>query len=64
VITSRTGEKHRARADQIGIERYLGKPYQEIELLEAIQSLVIGFDPLGTRTMNAGLPDEGTDIGE
>ena len=58
VITSRTGEKHRARADQIGIERYLGKPYQEIELLEAIQSLVVGFDPLGTRTMNAGMSDD------
>lgn len=58
VITSRTGEKHRARADQIGIERYLGKPYQEVELLEAIQSLVVGFDPLGTRTMSAGLAGE------
>ncbi len=62
VITSRTGEKHRARADQIGIERYLGKPYQEVELLEAIQSLVVGFDPLGTRTMNAGLPDDDMEI--
>ncbi len=58
VITSRTGEKHRARADQIGIERYLGKPYQEVELLEAIQSLVVGFDPLGTRTINAGMSDD------
>jgi len=64
VITSRTGEKHRARADQIGIERYLGKPYQEVELLEAIQSLVVGFDPLGTRTMNAGLPDDDMEIEE
>jgi chemosensory pili system protein ChpA (sensor histidine kinase/response regulator) len=51
VITSRTGEKHRARADQIGIEHYIGKPYQEVELLEAIQSVVTGFDPLATRTM-------------
>jgi len=58
VITSRTGEKHRARADQIGIERYLGKPYQEVELLEAIQSLVVGFDPLGTRTISAGMSDD------
>lgn len=58
VITSRTGEKHRARADQIGIDRYLGKPYQEIELLEAIQSLIVGFDPLGTRTMSAGIADD------
>jgi len=58
VITSRTGEKHRARADQIGIERYLGKPYQEVELLEAIQAMVVGFDPLGTRTISAGASDE------
>lgn len=55
VITSRTGEKHRARADQIGIDRYLGKPYQEVELLEAIQSLVVGFDPLGSHPEDAGL---------
>lgn len=53
VITSRTGDKHRARADQIGVERYLGKPYQEMELLEAIQSVVAGFDPEATRTMGA-----------
>jgi len=50
VITSRTGDKHRARAGQIGIERYLGKPYQEAELLEAIQSVVGGLDPSGTFT--------------
>src|SRR3546814_1379106 len=29
MITSRTGEKHRQRAMDIGVERYLGKPYQE-----------------------------------
>ena len=29
MITSRTGEKHRQRAFEIGVERYLGKPYQE-----------------------------------
>lgn len=65
VITSRTGDKHRARADQIGVERYLGKPYQEMELLEAIQSVVAGFDPEATRTMGTvafaeeGKMDEG-----
>ncbi|HBN7591792.1 TPA: Hpt domain-containing protein [Pseudomonas aeruginosa] len=40
MITSRTGEKHRERALGIGVNQYLGKPYQETELLEAIQSLV------------------------
>ena len=37
MITSRTGEKHRDRALQLGVRRYLGKPYQEAELLENIQ---------------------------
>ena len=40
MITSRTGEKHRERARQIGIDHYLGKPYQEHELLETINRLV------------------------
>jgi chemosensory pili system protein ChpA (sensor histidine kinase/response regulator) len=45
MITSRTGDKHRERAAQIGIDHYLGKPYQEHELLQTINRLV-------------GLPDE------
>lgn len=36
MITSRTGEKHRQRAMSIGVNSYLGKPYQEEELLENI----------------------------
>jgi len=40
MITSRTGEKHRDRAMNIGVNMYLGKPYQEHELLENIQSLL------------------------
>ncbi|GBL59438.1 hypothetical protein PCLA_13r0302 [Pseudomonas citronellolis] len=40
MITSRTGEKHRERALAIGVNRYLGKPYQESELLDSIQALV------------------------
>ena len=36
MITSRTGEKHRDRAISIGVNEYLGKPYQESQLLEAI----------------------------
>jgi chemosensory pili system protein ChpA (sensor histidine kinase/response regulator) len=39
MITSRTGLKHRERASQVGVDRYLGKPYQEGELVEAIHSL-------------------------
>ena len=40
MITSRTGDKHRARAIEIGVNDYLGKPYQEAELLEAIRRLL------------------------
>ena len=40
MITSRTGDKHRKHAQQIGVNGYLGKPYQEHELLDSIQSLI------------------------
>ncbi len=40
MITSRTGDKHRQRAMQIGVNRYLGKPFQESDLLENIQALL------------------------
>ena len=36
MITSRTGDKHRERAHQLGVNRYLGKPFQEITLLQTI----------------------------
>jgi len=36
MITSRTGQKHRDRAMAIGVNEYLGKPYQEARLLESI----------------------------
>lgn len=42
MITSRTGEKHRERALAIGVNQYLGKPYQESLLLESIEQLVHG----------------------
>lgn len=40
MITSRTGDKHRQRAMKIGVNRYLGKPFQETELLENINALL------------------------
>jgi chemosensory pili system protein ChpA (sensor histidine kinase/response regulator) len=40
MITSRTSEKHRARAIELGVDDYLGKPYQESQLLDAIEPLV------------------------
>jgi chemosensory pili system protein ChpA (sensor histidine kinase/response regulator) len=40
MITSRTGAKHRDKAEKIGINRYLGKPFNETELLENINALL------------------------
>ena len=40
MITSRVSEKHRARAIELGVNEYLGKPYQEGQLLRAIEPLV------------------------
>jgi chemosensory pili system protein ChpA (sensor histidine kinase/response regulator) len=40
MVTSRTGAKHRARAIELGVNDYLGKPYQEFEMLEAIRHLL------------------------
>ncbi|MEX0730468.1 MAG: Hpt domain-containing protein [Aquisalimonadaceae bacterium] len=40
MITSRTGEKHRQRALEIGVNRYLGKPYQEHDLLANLHELL------------------------
>jgi chemosensory pili system protein ChpA (sensor histidine kinase/response regulator) len=40
MITSRTADKHRAYAKEIGVNVYLGKPYQEDELLQHIGGFV------------------------
>jgi len=40
MITSRTAEKHRRVAFEIGVNEYLGKPYREDELLELIRRYV------------------------
>ena len=42
MITSRTGDKHRQRAMEIGVERYLGKPYQEVDLLKNVMESLNG----------------------
>jgi chemosensory pili system protein ChpA (sensor histidine kinase/response regulator) len=36
MITSRIGDKHRSRAEEIGVNQYMCKPFQEANLLEAI----------------------------
>ncbi len=40
MITSRTGEKHKEKALEIGVNQYLGKPYQEEELLKNINEIL------------------------
>jgi chemosensory pili system protein ChpA (sensor histidine kinase/response regulator) len=40
MITSRTAEKHRTYAAEIGVNHYLGKPYDEAELLRVISSFL------------------------
>ncbi len=40
MITSRTAEKHRNRAQELGVDVYLGKPYQEEELLRNIRDML------------------------
>ena len=40
MITSRTADKHRDYAMQLGVNAYLGKPYQEDELLRQIAGFV------------------------
>ena len=39
MITSRSGDKHRARARQLGVDHYLTKPWQDDQLLATLRSL-------------------------
>jgi chemosensory pili system protein ChpA (sensor histidine kinase/response regulator) len=38
VISSRTAPKHRSRASELGVNVYLGKPYEDAELLQQVAS--------------------------
>src|SRR5690606_29132526 len=53
MITSRTGETHRQRALELGVQRYLGKPYQEHELLRNVFELLA----------SDGMPEQGNGNG-
>ena len=48
MISSRTGEKHRERARQIGVDRFIGKPFQESDLLMSIQELTTAAADVST----------------
>ena len=62
MITSRVGEKHRARAIELGVDDYLGKPYQEAQLLDAIAPLVerSRARATGAATLNAARAEADT----
>ncbi|MBE9550371.1 MAG: response regulator, partial [Proteobacteria bacterium] len=40
MITSRSGQKHRDRAKEIGVNRYMAKPYQESEMVRNVTELL------------------------
>jgi chemosensory pili system protein ChpA (sensor histidine kinase/response regulator) len=40
MITSRTAEKHRALARELGVDLYLGKPFQEQDLLRNLREML------------------------
>jgi len=40
MITSRTGEKHKREALELGVNRYLGKPFHEANLLSTIEEVI------------------------
>ena len=48
MITSRTAEKHRNRAAELGVDLYLGKPYQEEELLRNLRDMLNVASPDAT----------------
>lgn len=45
MISSRIGEKHRRHALDLGVDRYLGKPFQEMDLLDGISTLLAEASP-------------------
>jgi chemosensory pili system protein ChpA (sensor histidine kinase/response regulator) len=45
MISSRTAEKHRSQAAELGVNVFLGKPYPEAELLQHIAAYLKGGEP-------------------
>ncbi|WP_439684684.1 histidine kinase [Cupriavidus oxalaticus] len=58
MITSRTADKHRRYAEEIGVNVYLGKPYNEDQLLATLQRL-LGARAAGTAASVAQMLGEG-----
>ncbi|WP_407275591.1 Hpt domain-containing protein [Halothiobacillus sp. DCM-1] len=47
MISSRTGQKHRSRAESLGVNAYLGKPYTEADLIARIDQFIGDRRPIG-----------------
>ncbi|MBV1907285.1 MAG: response regulator, partial [Pseudomonadales bacterium] len=45
MISSRTGAKHQEHAGALGVNKFLGKPFQESELLTTIDELLVAARP-------------------
>ena len=57
MITSRTAEKHRSLARELGVDLYLGKPFQEEELLRNLREMLAPARSAGRRPAgNCGIP--------
>ncbi|MGB9578332.1 MAG: hybrid sensor histidine kinase/response regulator, partial [Halothiobacillaceae bacterium] len=54
MITSRTGQKHRDKAEALGVSAYLGKPYTEAELMQILQAWLPEDVGLATSSMAGG----------
>jgi chemosensory pili system protein ChpA (sensor histidine kinase/response regulator) len=54
VITSRTADRHRAHAEALGVQGYLGKPYREEGLLLLLAETLNAACPIGPDTPGSG----------
>jgi chemosensory pili system protein ChpA (sensor histidine kinase/response regulator) len=54
MISSRTGEKHKEHAGALGVNKFLGKPFQENELLATIDELVADDGKAAAHTADRG----------
>jgi chemosensory pili system protein ChpA (sensor histidine kinase/response regulator) len=54
MITSRTGQKHREKAEALGVSAYLGKPYTEADLMQTLRAWLPEDVGLATSSVAGG----------
>jgi chemosensory pili system protein ChpA (sensor histidine kinase/response regulator) len=52
IVSSRTADKHRNQAAQLGVNAFLGKPYQETELLQFVANYLTAPDVTGKQRLH------------